>query len=224
MLKWKRSVALAALMASATSAACATEGWYGRIDAGYTGDANLDVEPLTTGAGVFGGDVGFDESAVVMAGIGYAFANGLRLEGEVTHAPPVRRIDAVIYSGSVQATALMANLYFDFNGDGGIRLYFGAGIGIARMDAELADAAGVASFDDDSTGAAYQAMVGVAFSISERLDLDIGYRRFAVPDVSFDGVALSPSAAAREFDADYAHQSITLGLRWGFAGAAPPRR
>ena len=65
-------------------------------------------------------------------------------------------------------------------------------------------------------------MVGAAFALTERLDLDVGYRYFAVNNLQFDGFEGSGTTSAT-FDADYHHQAVTVGLRWQFSSpAAPP--
>ncbi len=206
-----KTVALAALMASTAGAAYATEGWYGRADVGYS--VGGDIE--------FGGtsyDLENDWSQHL--GLGYAWANGFRTEGELSHryndfgeeaTPPLA-------DGNVHAWAAMLNGYYDFNRGGAVQPYVGIGVGGARLN--VSAAGGFGSFQDEDTVLAYQAMLGVAFNLTEQLALDIGYRYFVADDADFDG--LGPNLTAATFDAEYEHQAITLGLRYQFAAPPPP--
>jgi OOP family OmpA-OmpF porin len=204
-----KTVALAALMASAAGGAYATEGWYGRADVGYSTDGELDV-----------GDESFDFETdwSQHLGIGNAFANGFRLEGELSHRYNDFGEDEGLDDGNIHAWAAMLNGYYDFNRGGSIEPYVGLGVGAAKLDASFAD--GPIVFYDEDTVLAYQAMVGVAFGLTEQLDLDVGYRYFVAPEASFDGQLAFATPAT--FDADYEHQAVTVGLRWQFAAPEPP--
>ncbi len=202
-----KTVALAALMASTAGAAYATEGWYGRADVGYSVGGDIDIE-----------GTGFDleNDWTQHLGLGYAFQNGFRAEGEISH----RYNDfehPLIADGNVHAWAAMLNGYYDFNRGGTVQPYLGLGVGAARLNASM-DAV-LAGFQDQDTVLAYQGMAGVAFDLTEQLALDVGYRYFAAPDADFDGHVLGVPA---EFGADYEHQAVTLGLRYQFAAPPPP--
>ena len=86
--KLKRALALAALMVGAgslTAKANATEGWYGRIDGGYSVDGSLDQEIEIEGVGSGSADLDLDNDWMASGGIGYAFGAGFRLEGELAY-------------------------------------------------------------------------------------------------------------------------------------------
>lgn len=201
-----KTVALAALMAGAGGVAHATEGWYGRADVGYSIDASLD------------GDVDGDELKTDLEGdwmgglgLGYAFQNGFRAEGELgfRYNEADGTLDGGDITGYARSWSAMANLYYDFNRGGTIEPYLGVGVGAARIGA------GVDGFgSDQDTVLAYQALAGLAFSLTERLDLDVGVRYFTAPDAEF-------TLAGSEASADYEHTAATVGLRWQFAGAEP---
>jgi outer membrane protein OmpA-like peptidoglycan-associated protein len=214
-----RTVALAALMAGAGGVAHATEGWYGRADVGYSFDGQLDIDD--DGAYDWG-DSSLDEDWVESLGFGYAMANGFRLEGELSHRfNQIGESATLDEGGDVHAWGAMLNGYYDFNRGGGIEPYLGLGLGGAQINAHGSDAGLPArSFDDVENTFAYQALAGVAFSLGERLDLDVGYRYFAAPEYTFN--SLQPFAAER--DGAYTNQAVTVGLRWQFAApaAAPP--
>jgi outer membrane protein OmpA-like peptidoglycan-associated protein/outer membrane protein W len=208
-----KTVALAALMASTAGAAYATEGWYGRADVGYSTDGSVDFGSA--------GDYDLENDWSQHLGLGYAWANGFRTEGELSHryndfgedgTPPLA-------DGNVHAWAAMLNGYYDFNRGGNIQPYIGLGVGAARLNLSAAGGA-VGAVNDEDTVLAYQGMVGIAFDLTQQLTLDVGYRYFATEDIELDGIG--PNFTAASFDADYDHQAVTLGLRWQFAAPPPP--
>lgn len=203
--KWLKALSLAALLLALPGVAAAKEGWYGRADAGWSVDGALEVT---------GSDLDFDDDWSAHLGAGYAFANGFRLEGELSH----RQNDFETFSGEARATALMANLYYDFNREGRFQPYVGVGVGAANVEAE--GGVGPISFDDDDTVAAYQGMVGVGIRLTERLDLDVGYRYFVAPDAGFSGTFDGEGPEPFSFEGDYEHQAVTVGLRYSFAAPA----
>lgn len=208
-----KTVALAALMASTAGAAYATEGWYGRADAGYSIGGDID----------FGGNNSYDleNDWSQHLGLGYAFQNGFRLEGEISHRYNDFGDDATppLTDGNVHAWATMLNGYYDFNRGGSVQPYIGLGVGAARLNVSAAGPS-LGAFQDQDTVLAYQGMVGVAFDLTEQLALDVGYRYFVADEADFDGV--SPNLTASAFSADYTHQAVTLGLRYQFAAPPPP--
>jgi len=188
--KVKQTLTLAALLvATSTGAAHATEGWYGRLDVG----TGIDVTATENST-----ENELDEGIAYSGGLGYAFANNFRLEGELSH----RDNEFEPASQEISSTALMINAYYDFNRGGRFEPYVGVGVGMGNLDIATAG---------DEDGLAYQALAGVAIGLTERLDLDVGYRYFTIPEADFAGT-----------DIEYEHQGIFAGLRWQFAGAAPP--
>jgi OmpA-OmpF porin, OOP family len=204
-----KTVALAALMAGGAGAANATEGWYGRVDGGYS----LDGEAQVAGAQTFESDT------TQSLGMGYAFDNGFRFEGEIGH-----RFNALEQQagddGDIHAWTGMLNAYYDFNRDGGIEPYVGFGVGTARIDANAFEAVGPQVVNDDTDALAYQGIVGVAFGLGDNLDIDVGYRYLVAPDIGFNGTNPAPT----KYTGDYQHQAVTVGLRYQFdAPAEAPR-
>ncbi|WP_135210712.1 OmpA family protein [Vitreimonas flagellata] len=200
-----KTVAIAAVMAGASGAAHATEGWYGRADVGYslesTVDGNVDGED-------FSGDLENDWMGAL--GLGYAFDNGFRTEGELAYRYNdwEGEIDGGDAAGYARSWSAMANLFYDFNRGASVEPYLGIGVGAARIGGGID---GIGS--DQDTVLAYQALAGIAFGITEQLDLDVGYRYFVAPDVEFE-------AAGLPIDVDYEHQAVTVGLRYQFAAPA----
>jgi hypothetical protein len=105
----------------------------------------------------------------------------------------------------------MLNAYYDFNRGGRFEPYIGLGIG--ATDIEFNDTPPEVDVD---IGAAWQAMAGVAIGLTDRLDLDIGYRYFQTIDLDWQ------EGAPPGGDFDYEHQAVVVGVRWQFASSAPP--
>jgi outer membrane protein OmpA-like peptidoglycan-associated protein len=190
-----------------SSVAQATDGWYGRVEAGYGFDGELDFDDL--------GELGFDDGWLADGALGYAWggesSTGFRLEGEASY-----RSNDLEDVPSTEATALagMLNGYIDFNRGGKWQPYIGAGVGYAKV--ELEDSG--SSLDD--SGVAYQGMAGVGIVLGPRTTLDIGYKYFRVNDLSLGEITLGDNDYDLEFD--YVQQAATIGLRWQFAAPAAP--
>jgi outer membrane protein OmpA-like peptidoglycan-associated protein len=187
--KLTRTLALAVLMASSAGVANATEGWYGRLDVGTSLDGEID-DSFTS--------YDIEDDFVASVGAGYGFSNGFRLEGAIDR----RENEITGLGSSAESWAGMANLFYDFNRGGRFQPYVGAGIGYTSID--------IGTFEDNE-GVAYQGIAGIGYAMSENATLDVGYRYFTAPEVSFPG-----------FDVDYQHQAVTIGIRYAFGAAAAP--
>jgi outer membrane protein OmpA-like peptidoglycan-associated protein len=217
-----KTVALAALMAGSAGVASATEGWYGRADVGYSVDGEIDLD--TTGAS---SSRDLESDWMGALGLGYAFDNGFRVDGEVsTRFNNIEPVGRPGFFGRANVWAAMLNGYYDFNREGSIQPYVGVGVGAARIDVGLAEHSTFTSIDDSDTALAYQGMAGVSVDLSDQLALDVGYRYFTIPEFEVAGrrnigqtaVVVAPAT----YDGEYTHQAVTVGLRYQFAGAAPP--
>jgi OmpA-OmpF porin, OOP family len=210
-----KTAALTAILTGSAGVANATEGWYGRVDAGYSIESDFAIDDGPT----------FRSSAMendwsAHLGLGYAFSNGFRAEGELSHRfNQIEETPLVDDGGDTHAWAAMLNLYYDFNRGGGFEPYLGVGVGAARIVANAHDATLPSHLDASDTGVAYQALAGVAIGLGERLDLDIGYRWFVAQEGEYAG-----TGAGAPWEAYYDHQAVTIGLRWQFAEpyVAPP--
>lgn len=189
-----KTVAIAALMASAAGAAQATEGWYGRADVGYSFDGEVDG---TFDGGPFNGDLENDWMGAL--GMGYAWDNGFRTEIELGYRYNdwQGQIDDTDWEGHARSWSGLGNLFYDFNRDGDIQPYVGVGVGLAQVQL---GADGFGRSDDKVL--AYQAMVGAAFGVTEQLDLDVGLRYFTAPELEF-------SYSGTNVEADYTHTALT---------------
>ncbi len=217
-----RTLAIAALMAAVTGGAQATEGWYGRLDAGRSVDGNLDGS-VSDGVTTAPFSPNLEEDWLGGVGLGYATRNGFRLEGELSYRQndwEPTALDAFETSASGDATslALMGNLLYDFNREGRFQPYLGVGVGAARVNV------GIEGADEaEDTTVAYQGMAGIAYAATDRLTFDLGYRYFTAPDVDASEAFSSIGIANADASTDYEHQAVTFGMRWQFASYdAPP--
>lgn len=148
--------------------------------------------------------LGFDGGWAGGAAIGYAWENGLRSELELRHSTnDVSGADA-----SMDATALMANLWLDFNPEGDWHPYVGAGLGAAKVELD----GGTGS---DDTVVAYQLGLGLEYDLSRTLALGLGYRYFGTDDPEFSDDQFTVKS-------EYQQHLGLLTLRYTFAPSKPP--
>lgn len=112
--------------------------------------------------------------------------------------------------GDVTSLAGMANVYYDAPLGWAIRPYVGAGVGVARIDAELSLGA-LRLVDETDTVLAWQVMAGLSYPATERVSLSVGYRYFATQDAE-----LSETVGGRTFDSEYRSHNVELGVRFSF--------
>jgi opacity protein-like surface antigen len=152
----------------------------------------------------------FFPGGAVSGAVGYKW-RWLRLEGEILYAdfslddqtgpdgerppPPCFFCATEDLSGSISALAFMANAYVDWDLNDRFRLQLGGGVGLARVDATyefevtllgLPTDEDIEVVDDSDSVAAYQAKAGVAYALTERSELYIGYRFFGTEGPSFN--------------------------------------
>lgn len=168
------------------------------------GDFSLKFDPGLMGSAVLGWDFAPGNSA----GEG-------RIELEYSHRG--NRLDkakfadgSVTASGSVTADSLLVNFYGILFGDRFWSPYLGVGLGAARIEASDLRVTGGSLSDDSAFVFAYQAGLGVDFALTDRLNLDLGYRFFG---------AIRPKlreADGTDFRMDCYNHSFVLGVRVGF--------
>jgi len=213
------------LLVFSSSAYSAEEGWYMRgsigpallNDADVTALSEADVEALI-GEDLLEGttyavDLEFDTGFFINVAPGYDFGD-FRLESEFAYQ--VNNIDKInqslnipgvgsesdsskVNGGDVTNLSLLFNGYYDFLKGSAVRPYITAGIGVARVNAQ------VEGDDDTDSVFAYQVGVGLSYNMSENVALDFGYRYFATSDIDVSGLELSNSS-----------HSLLLGARYDF--------
>ncbi|MEM7767085.1 MAG: outer membrane beta-barrel protein [Pseudomonadota bacterium] len=112
--------------------------------------------------------------------------------------------------GEISSTAVFANVYYDFNRDGPLSPYLGAGIGFADVDVEYAPS-GVGIIDDGETAFAYQVKVGASYALTEAIEAYGEYAYRASEDIEVSN-ALFPGTLDIENEANV----FAVGLRYTF--------
>lgn len=165
---------------------------------------------------------GVDEISIEFdGGLGLGLALGttmdaFRIEGELEYrGADMDKAKAygvsVPVDGDIKTWSLMANGYYDFETGSSLKPYAGVGIGFAKHSVEINSIAGDAGSggEDDDTVFAYQGTLGVAWAVSDTMDLDFAYRYFATADAEFED-------GAGTTEAEYGSHNLSAGLRIKF--------
>jgi len=113
-------------------------------------------------------------------------------------------------SGNVTADSLLLNFFGVFHDNRRWAPYIGVGIGAARIEASDLKVSGNLLGNGSAVVFAYQLGTGLDFSLTDRLNLDLGYRFFGSVRPEFK------ESDGQKFKMDYLNHSAVLGLRWGF--------
>ncbi|MEE4213190.1 MAG: OmpA family protein [Parvularcula sp.] len=144
--------------------------------------------------------------------------------------------------GEVRALTGMVNILKDFGGaEDRLRPYVGVGFGVAQIDLDLNNSADVnpapfagnapglvangyrVNVDDDDLTTAVQGLIGLTYEMTERVDLDLGYRFLQTGEYDYEAVVNNANASVT---GEMRFHEVRAGLRFNF-GAAPapaPRR
>jgi opacity protein-like surface antigen len=167
-------------------------------------------------------DIGINFSGAI--GREFAFAGyGMRAElelGYLTNDIDSHNVGGAVlgnFTGgahSVKPAALygLANGYIDFDNWGGpIKPYVSAGIGIASVDFDGHGVAGPGVvMNDSAAGFAWQIGTGISYKLTDRVDLELGYRFFNVENAGLTSVGGVSS------DVDLRSHQVNAGLRYRF--------
>ena len=222
-----RHLALATALASSLIANAATA--QDSIGDTYLSVSGLYVVPTDsdwtyTDEGVtLGTDIEWDAGFGLLLAYGFGTEDGLRGELEVGYRKAdldgLKGISAssggvevsiedfeVGVDGDITTLSLMGNGIFTF-GEGQLKPYIGAGLGLARHDGTVDGQTvtieegeiPIEETSGDDVVFAYQLMGGVGYEMSETTELRLGYRYFATGDADFDGEKMS--YASHNFEA-----------------------
>ncbi|MDR3424460.1 MAG: outer membrane beta-barrel protein [Alphaproteobacteria bacterium] len=207
-------VALAAALAIAPVAhADQTPGWYAGAGVGATFPVNPTLHTRT------GSHDAKDENQNLdlLGNGGYAWSNGLRLEGEYFHNQNnTKSVAGVPGGGHVTNNALFANVFYDFKTGSMYTPYIGAGVGPDFINVKSVGAPNVGYLKGDTADGAYQGIVGVAAQLDRNWAVTADYRYIASFDPKVD------STAGGQGRMDNASHNVVLGLRYSFAEPAAP--
>jgi len=155
-------------------------------------------------------DLEVDTGAVIGAAIGVGLANHFRFEGELAWHDSSIDDPQFFFPGeslNISVLSIMANGYYDFDLNAPFKPYVGAGVdfGFIRAEHEFF------GFVDEDTdiGFAYQLMTGVAFDLSPRSAITLGYRYFDTTD-------LDVATFGFNFQTEFTSHEFLVGVRFQF--------
>jgi opacity protein-like surface antigen len=200
--------------------AVASSSFYVSIRGGATFAQDTDFDVLGLNVENEYEDVGF----MVSGAFGKSFAGwgggmgGLRGEIEIGYlrndidahdVEVLGRFSGSDAFGETSAVFGLVNLYYDFNPLGRFKPFVGAGIGVAKVDFDGhgVSAVGVV-MDDSDTAFAFQLSAGTHISLSESVDLELGYRFLGLHGAELEAVDGTSS------DVDVNNHIIYGGLRF----------
>ena len=195
-----------------------TRGWDLKTPAGVgkTDAARINYEPGWEVGGVLGYDFGAFRSEFEVA---YKNANlsSVTLAGGLPAFPgpggnvvrPGGRFDSA--DGNARILTFMLNGMFDFGAEEGSPFggFVGGGVGIGRFQShiwQLEKFNGPAFSDDSDTGFAWQAIAGIRYALSEKVDLSLKYRFF-----NMNGIGLQ-TTNGNDLSGDWRSHSLLLGI------------
>jgi opacity protein-like surface antigen len=153
-------------------------------------------------------DTGFGVSGAIGRDLSDFLTGSLtnfRAEAEIAYNE--NGIEGAAGNPEINATAYMANLYYDFQTSDTYRNfvpYVGVGVGAATVELD-----GIALGDDEDTVFAYQVRAGINYRIRPGLLLSLGYRFFDTQDPEF-------RSALGNFESEYRSHAVEAGLRFRF--------
>ena len=167
-------------------------------------------------------DLGYDAAAIIGYDLGPV---RLELEGSAKRAgvdqllrtklnrlantSVIRNFDG---SGNTAALSIMANALVDIGNDDGLQAYAGGGVGYTWVDLKANADTG---FLNDSDGSfAWQALAGVRYPVSDKIDLGLKYRFFNANNVD---VALASGTAA---NSKWRSHSMMATLAYNMGGGS----
>ena len=169
-------------------------------------------------AGNFG--LEFTPAPYGSASLGWDFAPGSvvgegRIELEYSHRS--NRLDTAKFveggvpaAGDLTADSLLVNCFGVSRDYGRYVPYLGGGVGVARIEASSLTVTGQPLGSGSSIVFAYQFGAGVEYALTDRLNLDIGYRFFGSSRPKFT------EAGGKTVEMEYLSHSALIGMRFGF--------
>lgn len=205
--------------------------WYARFDGGYTtydrpglNQIGIDdfVNTKLTDSGSIGGGIGRYFTCNIRGDItaDYRFESDVKSFNPNPFAP---NYGAMKWGYS--STAILANMYYDFNPGARITPYVGFGLGVANN--EFSRGTGVVGAGGPAPGAATSVaaanrwsaagafMTGFVFNVTDRVKFDTGYRFLYLGDAKTGQTASSAGGVGGPIHADSLHaHEFRVGLRY----------
>lgn len=209
-----RLLAPAVGLAILGTTAHADDGFYAALKGGAAipGETDLsspDVAGLTATSE-------FDTGFMVGGAVGYRWSP-FRVETELSYRQ--NDIDEIDFgsageldgAGDVAALTGFVNAFYDVDlasvGLEKLSPYVGGGIGVANLDTD-SDADAIVDVDDSDTAFAWNVQAGIAYAVTERVELGIGYRYLATGDASFDVGTAAGGSGTLDTDGFQSHEVL----------------
>lgn len=158
-------------------------------------------------------------------GVGYAYGNGWRTEGEfVPHRHDTYTSGSTAFATSynhhdLRSQRLMLNVYRDFALNEAWSLYAGAGAGLAQLKSGGWQGNANRRYDSMTrTGLAWSMGAGISVLAGANLNVDLGYRYVDMGRTESGWNAFSNARGLQDekLRLDLASSEITLGARYAF--------
>lgn len=212
MRKFFHAVVL--LVVLTTPALAQEKHWYMGLKGGVT--AGADAEASSQGATL---TLDTETGAALLWSVGYDLRNGFKVESELSWRrndldtatfPGALRFQSTGTNtapadGSLTNLAYLVNGVYEMNWSPRLRPFVLAGVGFSRVTGEVTRV-GSATFavDDSETALAYQVGVGVNYPLTAALTMEVSYRFFGTPNVTFDDVEINNTHHTGLFGLTYA--------------------
>lgn len=207
-------VAAASMLAS--SAFARTDAWY----VSAHGGADFGTKTKVKEGAANGTELKYKTGFNVGAAVGHSF-DDFRFELELGYrnlkakelnpvAAGVAGAKITNLSGGLSIFSLMGNVYYDLPVMDQLDFYFGAGLGMANVRANIERKDTGAKFDGNANVFAYQVMAGPAYRINDQWTVSLGYRFFG-----YTNPKLKVAGVKTKFSNNWNH-SVELALRCSF--------
>lgn len=205
------AVAVVAMMGMSPAMADTSAGWYTGVGVGatFTPDSSARVPGNNT-------ETSFDTGLNGLVSGGYAWDNGLRLEGEVGYSSAgVDKAGSASGHGKLNNTNLFMNALYDINLGMMMTPYIGAGLGVQYVEADnIGNLAAGGSLDESGVAKfAYQGIAGVAAQLDHNWAVTADYRYIESEDPRFDRTTGGNGRM------DNTSHNVVVGLRYTFGDA-----
>ena len=217
-MRWLVAAIGSAITLGALSADAGERQWYAALEGGAEiggGEVASVIlaAPLCGGLGIgpCGPDTSLDTGWAAIGTIGVRVAPNVRLEGEVGY-----RSQTLGGLNDLTQTTLMANALYDIPLSEELTLSLGGGLGYDWVDTGSGNRG---PFAGDDSAFAYQLIAGLAYELSDNVELMLSYRhiRAEFDDmhavVDDQGSAGNWASLMSDWDTTGA---VTVGLRFGF--------
>lgn len=197
------SIVLLACMFAVCVSAAGAEAQTSRIYfAGYLGLTTTGEVEYNDRASPAAGDLEIKNAPVLAGALGLRINRNVRTELELSvrkkdvNSLDLTGVDEVKMGGELKTTAVMINLYYDFDWNWrDIHPFLTAGAGISFHDGEFDDTSGLSrDASDHDRGLAWQLGGGVLYRIREEMAFTGGYRYMTTSDLDFQSTEIDWSS------------------------------